>query len=201
MKKFLSILMLIISFFITDKANAWYGGDCPAKKVLVAYFSATGNTAAIAEEIYKFSIENGVETDLFEIKPEQPYTDADLDWRNEQSRSSIEMKDLDFRPLIATRVENMDKYDVVFIGFPIWWGREPAIIDTFLESYNFSGKDIVPFATSGSSDIGEVYKNMQLLAPKAYVNRGKRFSTDMSSKEEKDTLDSWAYEYIVSICL
>ena len=193
--------MLIISFFITDKANAWYGGDCPAKKVLVAYFSATGNTAAIAEEIYKFSIENGVETDLFEIKPEQPYTDADLDWRNEQSRSSIEMKDLDFRPLIATRVENMDKYDVVFIGFPIWWGREPAIIDTFLESYNFSGKDIVPFATSGSSDIGEVYKNMQLLAPKAYVNRGKRFSTDMSSKEEKDTLDSWAYEYIVSICL
>lgn len=201
MKKFLTFWALIVMVFTVHNANAWYGGDCPAKKVLVAYFSATGNTAKVAEEIYNSSKKHKIQTDLFEIKPEKPYTDADLDWRNDNSRSSIEMKNSAFRPVIATKVENMDKYDVVFIGFPIWWGREPSIIDTFLESYNFSGKEIVPFATSGSSDIGEIYKNIELLAPKAYVDKGKRFPTNTSSKEEKEAFDSWVSEYVVSVCL
>ena len=161
MKKILYTILLAASFCVAGNANAMEGAECPDYKVLVAYFSATGNTAKVAEEIYKTSTEYSVETDLFEIKPEQPYTDADLDWHNDQSRSSIEMKDKTSRPKIATSVENMDKYDVVFVGFPIWWGREPAIIDTFIESYNFSGKHIVPFVTSGSSDIGDTYKNIK----------------------------------------
>ena len=92
---------------------------------------------------------------MFEIKPEQPYTDADLDWHNDQSRSSIEMKDKTSRPKIATSVENMDKYDVVFVGFPIWWGKAPTIINTFLESYDLKDKVILPFGTYHSSGIGD----------------------------------------------
>ena len=199
MKKILYALSFIVSFCFMNNANAMEGAECPDYKVLVAYFSATGNTAKVAEEIYKTSTEYSVETDLFEIKPEQPYTDADLDWHNDQSRSSIEMKDKTSRPKIATSVENMDKYDVVFVGFPIWWGREPAIIDTFIESYNFSGKHIVPFVTSGSSDIGDTYKNIKALAPDADVDEGNRFSANMS-QEEKSELDLWTFGYIMPVC-
>ncbi len=92
--------------------------------------------------------------DLFEIRAEQPYTDADLNWRNEQSRSYVEMADKSSRPAIADKVEDMSKYDVIFVGIPIWWGRDPSIIDTFMESYDFAGKAVIPFATSGSNDIG-----------------------------------------------
>ena len=109
------------------------------------------------------------------------------------------MKDKTSRPKIATSVENMDKYDVVFVGFPIWWGREPAIIDTFIESYNFSGKHIVPFVTSGSSDIGDTYKNIKALAPDADVDEGNRFSANMS-QEEKSELDLWTFGYIMPVC-
>lgn len=198
MKKILCVLMLIISGLITYNANADADVDCPEPTVLIAYFSATGNTAKIAEKIY--SVSNSNTTDLFEIKPAQPYTDTDLDWHNERSRSSVEMKDTTSRPMIATKVKNMNKYNIVFIGFPIWWGREPAIIDTFIESYDFTGKTIIPFATSGSSDIGDIYKNIQALAQKAYVEPGKRFAVDMSEEELED-LYSWMFDYVIPICV
>ncbi len=121
------------------------------KKALVAYFSATGVTKRIAEMLAE-----SIDAKVFEIVPKQIYTKADLDWTNEDSRSSQEMKDKDCRPKIESRVRDMEKYDVVFLGFPIWWYREPSIIDTFIEEHNFDGKIIVPFATSGGSEIGDL---------------------------------------------
>ena len=115
-------------------------------KVLVAYFSASGVTKGVAQQLAE--VTGGT---LHEIKPEQPYTDADLDWRNKQSRSSVEMADKSSRPSIANRVENMDQYDTVFVGYPIWWYIAPTIINTFLEQYDMAGKTIVPFFTSGST--------------------------------------------------
>ena len=155
-------------------------------KTLVAYFSATGNTAKVAEKLSKV-----VDADLFEIKPEKIYTEADLNWRNEKSRSSIEMKDKTSRPAIASKVADMSKYDTVFIGFPIWWGREPSIIDTFMESYDFSGKQVIPFATSGGSGMGDSGSIMQKLAPKAKVDSGKRFSSGVSEKDLKTWASKW----------
>ena len=120
-----------------------------SKKILVAVFSASGVTKRVGEEIARVS--GG---DFFEIAPKEPYTSADLDWTNKRSRSSVEMNDPSARPEIANLVSNMDAYDAVIIGFPIWWGVAPHIIDTFLESYDFSGKTIIPFCTSGGSGVG-----------------------------------------------
>ena len=122
--------------------------DNNMSKTLVAYFSATGTTKAAAERLAK---ENNA--DLFEIVPEKPYTSADLDWTNKQSRSSVEMKDLDSRPAISGTVENLGQYDTVYIGFPIWWYTAPTIINTFIEAHDFSGKVLSAFATSGGSSI------------------------------------------------
>lgn len=119
-------------------------------KILVAYFSASGVTKSAAQRLAKAS-----GADLFEIKPAQPYSKADLDWTNKKSRSSIEMSSPDSRPEIAERLDNMADYDVVFVGFPIWWYVAPTIINTFLESYDFSGKTVIPFATSGGSGMGK----------------------------------------------
>lgn len=119
-------------------------------KILVAYFSASGVTKNAAEKLAK-----AANADLFEIKPVRPYTDADLNWMDKKSRSTVEMNDLSSRPEIANKCENMGSYDVVFVGFPIWWYVEPRIIDTFLESYDFSGKTVIPFATSGGSGLGK----------------------------------------------
>ncbi|MBR2528686.1 MAG: flavodoxin [Blautia sp.] len=119
------------------------------KKVLVTCFSATGVTKGVAQALAE--AEGG---DFFEILPETPYTSADLDWNNKTSRSTVEMQDPNCRPAITGAVENMDQYEVIFLGFPLWWGREPSIVDTFLEAYDFSGKVIVPFCTSGGSGIG-----------------------------------------------
>ena len=119
-------------------------------RTLVAYFSASGITARIGK-----AIADATNGDLFEIVPEQKYTEADLNWTNSKSRSSVEMKDPKARPKISSKVENMDQYETVFVGFPIWWGIAPHIIDTFLESYDFSGKTIVPFCTSGGSGVGK----------------------------------------------
>ncbi len=129
-------------------------------KVLVAYFSASGVTAKVAKGLAE---EIGAE--LFEIEPKVPYTNADLNWQDKHSRSSVEMNDKKSRPEIRSSVENMDQYDVVFVGFPVWWYREPSIIDTFMEAYDFSKKTVIPFATSGGSPIGDAGKNMQSLAP------------------------------------
>ena len=118
-------------------------------KQLVAYFSASGVTAKVAKQLAQV-----IGADLFEIRPQQPYTEADLDWRDQGSRSSVEMKDAAARPAMAESTPDMAQYDTVFLGFPIWWYVAPTIIDTFLESYYFSGKTIVPFATSGGSGFG-----------------------------------------------
>ena len=132
------------------------------KTTLVAYFSATGTTKAAAEKLAEV-----VDGDLHEIQPEQPYTDADLDWHNQQSRSSIEMKDKTSRPAIKNKVENMDQYTTVYIGYPIWWYIAPTIVNTFIEQYNLEGKTVVPFFTSGGSGAGESMKYLTPSAPNA----------------------------------
>lgn len=155
--------------------------------ILVAYFSASGVTAKVAERLAR---ETGAK--LFEIVPEIPYTRKDLDWQDKNSRSSVEMNDRGCRPLIRSKAEDMDRYDVVFVGFPVWWYREPSIIDTFMEAYDFSGKTVVPFATSGGSSIGDAGKNMQGLAPNAKVAKGKRLAADISGQ----ALSDWASEWL-----
>ena len=119
------------------------------KKVLVAVFSASGVTRKVGEEIARIA-----GADFYEIVPKQIYTPADLDWMNKKSRSSVEMNDPSARPEIAGSAINMASYDTVIVGFPIWWGIAPRIIETFLESYEFSGKKIIPFCTSGGSGVG-----------------------------------------------
>lgn len=185
MKKFLYILGILIGVFAVATFVYCSKAKATNHDVLVAYFSATGNTKLVAEKL-----SNAINADLFEIKPEQIYSDEDLNWRNKKSRSSIEMADKNSRPAIATKIENMAQYKIVFVGFPIWWGREPSIIDTFMTSYDFNGKTIIPFATSGSSDIGDTYTNLQTLAPNAKVLNGKRFANDVAEPE----LKTWADE-------
>ena len=151
-------------------------------KILVTYFSASGVTKRIAEELAKVR-----KADLFEIRPETPYTAADLNWTNQQSRSTLEMKDPSCRPAIAGGVEDVAQYDVVFIGFPIWWNREPSVVDTFLEAYDFSGKKIVPFCTSGGSGIADASKRIRELAGGARVEEGMRLGGEVSEKD----LETW----------
>ena len=117
-------------------------------KILVAYFSCSGTTREAARELAAVA-----NADLHEIVPEQPYTDADLNWNDRQSRSSVEMRDVTSRPAIAGRVSGMEKYDVVFIGFPVWWYIAPTIVNTFIESHDLKGKTVIPFATSGGSTL------------------------------------------------
>ena len=137
------------------------------KKTLVVYFSASGVTARAAKEVAA-----AVGADLYEIRPEQPYTAADLDWMDKRSRSTIEMNDPGCRPAIAEPVEQMEQYDTVFVGFPVWWYVEPRIVDTFLESYDFSGKTLIPFATSGGSGIGKAEKSLREHCPDAVWKKG-----------------------------
>lgn len=125
-------------------------------KILVAYFSASGVTKRTAEKVAE-----AAGADLYEIAPKEPYTRADLDWMNKKSRSSVEMNDPSSRPEIGTKVEDMSVYDTVIIGFPIWWYTAPTIIKTFLESYDFSGKKIALFATSGGSGFGNTVKDLK----------------------------------------
>lgn len=153
-------------------------------KSLVAYFSASGVTEKVAK-----NLSNAIGADLFEIKPEQVYTKADLNWMDKKSRSSVEMNDRSSRPAIASKVEDMGQYDAVFVGFPVWWYREPSIIDTFMEAYDFSGKKVIPFCTSGGSGLGDTAKNLQELAPGAKVVDGKKFSPRVSEKELKEWVD------------
>ena len=127
-----------------------------ANKTLVAVFSASGVTKRVGEKISE--IAGG---DFFEITPKELYTSDDLNWMNKQSRSSVEMNDPSSRPEIANQVADMDSYDTVIIGFPIWWGVAPRIIETFLESYDFSGKTILPFCTSGGSGVGRSDRELE----------------------------------------
>ena len=151
-------------------------------KVLVAYFSASGQTAKLAK-----TLAAATGGDLYEIVPEQPYTSADLDWMDPKSRSTIEMKDKSFRPAVSGSVENMEQYDTIYVGFPIWWYVAPTIINTFLEQYDLSGKTIVPFATSGSSGMGNTNAELKPSCPGAVLVEGKRFSANASMED----LDTW----------
>lgn len=157
------------------------------KKVLVAYFSASGVTAKLAQKLA-----SAIGADLHEIRPETPYTDADLNWMDKESRSSVEMNDKSFRPAIANKVENMDQYDVVFTAFPIWWYVAPTIINTFLEQYDLTGKKIVPVATSGGSGMGNTNKELAPSCKGATLEEGKRFPAGASGAD----LKKWAEKYL-----
>lgn len=156
--------------------------DAQETKVLVAYFSATHTTEGVAE-----CIANGLNADIYEIVPEEPYTDADLNYNDNNSRTTIEMNDPNSRPAISGSVEDMGQYDIVFIGYPIWWGQAPHIVYTFFESYDFSGKTIVPFCTSGSSGIGSSATNLEKLTDDADWLSGKR----LHGSDSQDTVMEW----------
>ena len=152
--------------------------DDDRTNVLVAYFSATGTTEGVAENIAA-----GLNADLYEIVPQEPYTDADLNYNDDDSRSTIEMNDPDARPAISGSVENMEQYDIVFIGYPIWWGEAQRIISTFVESYDFSGKTIVPFCTSGGSGIGSSAEDLEELTSGAEWLSGSRLRGSDSQED------------------
>ena len=145
---------------------------------LVAYFSASGVTAKVAE-----TLAEAIGADIFEIEPKVPYTEADLNWMDKNARSTIEMNDSASRPAIAGKRDNMDDYDTVFVGFPIWWYVAPTIINTFLESYDLTGKTIIPFATSGGSDMGKTNEKLLPSCEGAKLLDGKVFSGNASHQE------------------
>ena len=154
-------------------------------KSLVAYFSASGVTKKVATKLA-----SAIGADIFEIVPKELYTSADLNWMDKKSRSSVEMNDRNCRPEIASKVDDMSKYDTVYVGFPVWWYREPSIIDTFMEAYDFTGKKVITFCTSGGSGLGDSAKNMQALAAGAKVIDGKKFSSGVSEADLKKWADS-----------
>ena len=154
-------------------------------KKLVAYFSASGVTKKLAERISKV-----VGADLYEIQPKDVYTEEDLNWMNENSRSSIEMKNKSFRPEIANKINNIDDYDTIYVGFPIWWYVAPTIINTFLESYNLTGKTIIPFATSGESLMGNTNKELKNSCKGSVLKEGRRFDIKDSDEIIKNWIES-----------
>ena len=157
-------------------------GGTEMSKKLVAYFSASGVTKSVARNLSQTA-----GADLYRIQPEVPYTSADLDWMNKKSRSSIEMNDPASRPAIAAEDLDISSYDVVFLGFPVWWYMAPTIINTFLETYDFSGKTVIPFATSGSSGIENCEKKLQQQYPSINWKSGKL----LNGHPGQDVLDSW----------
>ena len=157
--------------------------------ILVAYFSATGNTRTIAEYIA-----DSAKADIYEIVPEEPYTDADLDYSDSSTRATREQGDDSCRPAISGSVENMEGYETVFIGYPIWWGQAPKIMYTFMESYDFAGKTVVPFCTSGSSGIGSSATNLAKSAPDANWLDGRRFSGGASEGDIESWLNGLDFE-------
>ncbi|WP_458463683.1 flavodoxin [Paenibacillus sp.] len=153
---------------------------------LVAYFSAGGVTAKVAE-----TLSDALGADLFEIVPKVRYTKADLDWRDKTSRSTIEMNNPASRPEIETLRDNVADYDMIYVGFPIWWYVAPTIINTFLESYDLTGKTIIPFATSGGSGMGKTNEKLETSCPGATLKGGKVFSMNATRQELAD----WANQY------
>lgn len=151
-------------------------------KTLVTFFSASGITKIVAEKIAKT-----IGADLFEIAPKKPYTNKDLDWMDKQSRSTLEMKDKSSRPEISKTVNNIDDYDTILVGFPVWWYTAPTIINTFLESADFSNKTIIPFCTSGSSGISDCQKDLENTYPNYTFKQGKRFSVN----DDGNTILNW----------
>ncbi len=158
-----------------------------SKKSLVAYFSASGQTAAVAKDLAE-----AIGADLYEIEPAAPYTAADLDWQDKNSRSSIEMRDPASRPAVKGKVINIDDYGNIFIGFPIWWYIAPTIINTFLESYDLSDKTVIPFATSGGSGMGKTNEKLMPSLGGAKLLEGKVLNGKISIKD----LQKWAKEVL-----
>ena len=148
---------------------------------LVAYFSASGSTAKLAN-----TLTAAADAELYEIKPSVPYERRDLNWMDKKARSTVEMQDPNCRPALADTAAPVAEADVVFLGFPIWWYREPSIIDSFLDAYDFTGKTVVPFFTSGGSQLGEGQERIEALAKGARVLSGRRFSARASERELKD---------------
>lgn len=151
-------------------------------KKLVAYFSASGTTAAVAK-----TLSEAAWADLYEIKPQTPYTRADLNWQDKKSRSSVEMNDKSFRPPLADRDAHIEDYDTIFLGFPIWWYTAPTIINTFLESYDFSDKTIILFATSGGSGFGKTAADLKNSAKGAAIRDGKL----LNGRQTRESLAAW----------
>lgn len=169
------VLTLVLGLiFPASDVNA--AGKAKSKKILVVYFSATGTTKSAAKKIKK-----ATGGKLYQIKAAKKYTNADLDYTNDNCRANREQRDENSRPKIKGKIKNIRKYDVIFVGYPIWWGKEPKVIRTFLESYNLKGKKIVPFCTSGGSGISGSMKGIKAVAKGAKVVKGKDL-TDSSSK-------------------
>lgn len=169
-KMFLALLAVTAIVFVACASKEKKGTEAveAATPILVAVFSAQGHTKAVAEKIAK-----ATGGDLFQIEPEQPYTEEDLDGWNDSARGTLEARDRSTRPGIANKVRNFEQYDTIYLGFPIWWYTAPTIVNTFLESYNTDGKVIIPFATSGGSSYGESTKDLKVSAPKATFKPGR----------------------------
>lgn len=167
MKRISLIVCAVAAIFLTACAQQKQKEN-KEMKTLVAYFSATGVTKGAAEKLAE--VTGG---DLYEIQPEVPYTDADLDWQDKQSRSSVEMADLSSRPAIKGKVENFNDYDTVFIGFPVWWYTAPTIINTFIEANDLKGKTVIPFCTSGGSSIKKSAEDLKKAYPDLNWKEGK----------------------------
>lgn len=178
MKKF---AIIIAAAFVTLTGCAQNKNEM---KTLVAYFSATGTTETVARNLAEIT-----GADLFEITPEVPYSSADLDWRNGQSRSSVEMQDLSFRPPFIKNLKDADKYDVIYLGFPIWWYTAPTIINSFIEEYGFEGKKVIMFATSGSSTPEKAFKDFKTAYPE--INWAEAILLNGYTKEK---IEAWVKE-------
>src|SRR5574344_1931263 len=165
MKKILNIVLIIS---LIGQINAQNQNTMTPTKKLVAYFSCTGTTKSAAEKLAQY-----IGADLYEIKPEKLYTTEDLNWNNPKSRSSIEMKDPTSRPKISPQTLDMTLYDVVFVGYPIWWNLAPTIVNTFLETYDFTQKTVIPFATSGSSTISHSAQKLRETYPQIHWLEGR----------------------------
>ena len=154
-------------------------------KKLVAYFSAQGSTAKLAK-----TLAAAADAELYEIRSAVPYERRDLNWMDKKSRSTVEMQDKSCRPALADTDAPVAEADVIFLGFPIWWYREPSIIDSFLDTYDWAGKTVVPFCTSGGSDLGEGQSRIEALAKGAKVLRGRRFNARASEAELKKWIEA-----------
>jgi len=168
MKKIVLAMAALLTISLSACSQGNKKENKEMKKVLVAYFSASGVTKSAAEQLAAVA-----GADLHQINPAQPYTDADLDWRDKQSRSSVEMQDKKSRPAITNKLVNMQDYDVVYVGFPIWWYTAPTIINTFMEAYDFKGKTVIPFATSGGSSIKKACEDLKAAYPDVNWKEGK----------------------------
>ena len=181
MKKLLLIMAVFSTMGLSACTQKGKTNETPKSKTLIAYFSATGITMEVAKQLA-----DATGGELYRIEPEQPYTEADLDWRNQQSRSSLEMKDKSSRPVITNKLASLADYDVIYLGFPIWWNVAPTIINTFIESYNFEGKTVIPFATSGSSSIQNACEDLKKTYPDIQWKPGK-----LLNRPTKEEIENW----------